>query len=168
MKIIRVVFGLSLLLWAVNAFGQKVSTESAPNVNWSQYKTYSWGQGESVASPIMNQNIVAVIDSQLSAKGFKKVDSEGDLVVIFNTTTDSQKQLNWNSFGGWGRFGGGMGSAQVENIVSGQLIVDIADPKTKQFLWRGTAMDTVSDNAQKNEKKVTNAVTKMFQKFPTK
>lgn len=166
MKIIRIVFGLSLLLVAVNAFGQKVSTQSAPNVNWTQYKTYSWAQGESVANPIMNQFIVTGVDSQLAAKGFKKLDSGGDLVVIFNTTTDSQKQLNWNSFGGWGRFGGGMGSAQVDNIVSGQLVVDIADPKTKQFLWRGSAMDTVSDNPQKNEKKVTNALTKMFQKFP--
>ena len=167
MKIIRIIFGLSLLLVAVNAFGQKVTTQSAPNVNWSQYKTYSWAQGESVANPIMNQYIVSGIDAQLLAKGFKKVDSDGDLVVVFNTTTDTQKQLNWNSFGGFGRWGGGSGSAQVENITSGQLLVDIADPKTKQFLWRGSAMDTVSNNPQKNEKKVTTALTKMFQKFPS-
>ena len=167
MKIIRVIFGLSLLLVAVNAFGQKVTTQSAPNVNWSQYKTYSWAQGESVANPIMNQYIVSAIDAQLSAKGFKKVDNDGDLIVVFNTTTDTQKQLNWNSFGGFGRWGGGTGSAQVENIVSGQLIVDLADPKTKQFLWRGSAMDTVSNNPEKNEKKITNALTKMFQKFPS-
>ena len=169
MKGVRIVLGLSLLLLlAGSAFGQKVTTQAAPNVNWSQYKTYSWGQGESVANPIMNQYIITGVEAQLNGKGLKKVDNDGDLVVIFNTTTDSQKQLNWNSFGGWGRMGGGMGSAQVENIVSGQLVVDLADPKTKQFLWRGSALDTVSDNPQKNEKKVTNALTKMFQKFPPK
>lgn len=166
MRSIRIVLGLSLILMAANTFGQKVTTQSAPSVNWSQYKTYSWGQGESVANPIMNQYIVAGVDAQLAAKGFKKVESDSDLIVIFNTTTDTQKELNWNSFGGWGRFGGGMGSAQVENIVSGQLVVDIADPKTKQFLWRGSAFDTVSDKPEKNQKKVTNALTKMFQKFP--
>src|SRR5262245_64905234 len=106
MRSIRTFLGLGLLLMAVNAFGQKVTTQSAPNVNWSQYKTYSWAQGESVANPIMNQYIVSAIDAQLSAKGFKKVDSDGDLVVVFNTTTDTQKQLNWNSFGGFGRWGG--------------------------------------------------------------
>jgi hypothetical protein len=114
----------------------------------------------------MNQYITAAIDTQLAAKGLKKVEGESDLIVVFNATTDTQKQLNWSSMGGFGRLGGGMGSAQVDNIVQGQLIVDIADPKAKQFLFRGTANDTLSDNPNKNQKKVTTAVTKMFQKFP--
>lgn len=167
MKLTRIVLGLSLLLMAVNAFGQKVATQAAPNVSWSQYKTYTWGQSESVANPIMNQYIVAAIDAQLGAKGLKKVESDGDLTVIFNCTTDTQKQLNWSSMGGFGRWGGGMGSAQVDNITQGQLVVDLVDQKAKQFLWRGTANDTVSDKPDKNQKTVTKAVTKMFQKFPT-
>lgn len=67
--------------------------------------------------------------------------------------------------GGWGRFGG-MGSAQVDTIVTGQLKVFIADAKAKQFLWNGTATDTVSGDPQKNAKKLDKALTKMFQKFP--
>jgi len=66
-----------------------------------------------------------------------------------------------------GRLGGGMGSAQVDTIVLGQLIVDIADPKAKQFLWRGTANDTVSDKPDKNQKNLTKALNKMFQNFPS-
>ena len=168
MKVARIVLGLSLVLMAANAFGQKVTTQSAPNVNWSQYKTYSWGPSESAANPILAQYIVNGIDAQLATKGLTKVEKDGDLTVIYNCTTDTQKQLNWSGMGGFGRFGGGMGSAQVENITQGQLIVDIADPKAKQFLWRGTGSDTVSTDPQKNEKKVTTALTKMFQKFPPK
>jgi hypothetical protein len=67
--------------------------------------------------------------------------------------------------GGFGRFGG-MGSAQVDTVVNGQLIVDIADNKAKQFLWRGTASDTVSDNPQKMDKQINKGLTKMFQKVP--
>jgi uncharacterized protein DUF4136 len=166
MKIARIILGLSLLLIAGNVFGQKVTTQSAPNVNWSQYKTYSWGKSESEASPIMNQFIANGIDAQLAAKGFSKVEQDGDLTVIFNVSTDTEKQLNWSSMGGFGRWGGGMGSASVDKITQGQLIVDLVDPKAKQFLWRGTGSDTVSDNPQKNEKKVTTALNKMFQKFP--
>lgn len=166
MRIARIILGLSLLLLATNAFGQKVTTQAAPNVTWSQYKTYAWGQSESAANPIMNQYITSAIDAQLTAKGLTKVESNPDLLVIFNCTTDTQKQLNWSSMGGFGRWGGGMGSAQVDNITQGQLVVDIADPKAKQFLWRGTANDTVSDKPDKNQKTVTKAVTKMFQKFP--
>ena len=166
MKLARVVLGLSVLLIASNAFGQKVTTQSAPNVNWSQYKTYAWGESESVANPITNQYIVSAVEAQLAAKGMTKVESDPGLIVIYNATTDTQKQLNWSGMGGFGRFGGGMGSAQVDNITQGQLIVDIVDTKAKQFLWRGTANDTVSNDPQKTQKTITKAVTKMFQKFP--
>ncbi len=166
MKLVRISVCISLLLLAANAFGQKVTTQSAPNINWSQYKTYSWGKSESEANPIMNQFITTGVDSEMAAKGFKKVEQDGDLVVIFNVNTSTSKELNWSSMGGFGRWGGGMGSASVDNITQGQLIVDLVDPKAKQFLWRGTGSDTVSDNPQKNEKKVNTAITKMFQKFP--
>src|ERR1043165_7683641 len=160
MKLVRISVCISLLLLAANAFGQKVTTQSAPNVNWSQYKTYSWGKSESEANPIMNQFITTGVDSQMAAKGFKKVEQDGELVVIFNVNTSTSKELNWSSMGGFGRWGGGMGSASVDNITQGQLIVDLVDPKAKQFLWRGTGSDTVSDNPQKNEKKVSTAITK--------
>src|SRR5882724_880468 len=102
MRLVRIVLSLGLLLMAANAFGQKVSTQSAPNINWSQYKTYSWGHSESVANPIMNQYIVSGIEAQLTAKGLTKVETNPDLIVIFNATTDDQKQLNWSGMGGWG------------------------------------------------------------------
>ena len=165
MRITRVVLGLSLLLLTANAFGQKVTTNQAPNVNWSQYHTYAWGEGTPTKDPITSQKIVAAIDAQLAAKGFKKVDADPDLLVIYHASTDQQKSLNWSSMGGWGRFGG-MGSAQVDTVVTGQLIVDIADFKAKQFLWRGTATDSVSSDPQKLDKKIDKGLTKMFQKFP--
>jgi len=165
MKISRLVFGLTLLLVATNAFGQKVTTDSVPNTNWSNYHTYSWGEGTPAEDPILAQRIVSGIDAQLSAKGLKKVDADPDLIVIYHAATDKQKSLNWSSMGGWGRFGG-MGSAQVDTVVNGQLKVDIADYKAKQFLWRGTATDTLSNDPQKNNKKIDKALTKMFQKFP--
>jgi hypothetical protein len=111
------------------------------------------------------QRIVAGIDAQLAAKGLKKVDSDPDLLVMYHTSIDQQKSLNWSGAGGFGRFGG-MGSAQVDTVTTGQLKVDIANPRAKQFLWRGTATDTVSSDPQKLAKKITSALNKMFQKFP--
>jgi len=165
MKTARTLFGLVLLLIATNAFGQKVTTDSMPGTDWSKFHTYSWGEGTAASDPLTAQKIVAAIDAQLSAKGLKKVDSDPDLIVIYHTATDQQKSLNWSSMGGFGRFGG-MGSAQVDTVVVGQLKVDIANAKAKQFLWRGTATDTVSDNPQKLTKAINKALTKMFQKFP--
>jgi len=165
MKTVRIIFVLGLLLLATTAFGQKVTTDAVPGVDWSKYHTYSWGQGTPVQNPIMDQRIVAGIDAQLSAKGLKKVDADPDLVVVYHAASDQQKSLNWSNMGGWGRFGG-MGSAQVDTVITGQLKIFIADPKAQKFLWNGTASDTVSGDPQKNAKKIDKALTKMFQKFP--
>jgi hypothetical protein len=165
MKTVRIVLGLTLLLLAANAFGQKVTTDSVPGTDWSKYHTYAWAEGTPAQDPITAQKIVAAIDAQLAGKGLKKVDADPDLIVLYHVSTDQQKSLNWSSMGGFGRFGG-MGSAQVDTVINGQLKVDIADAKAKQFLWRGTAMDTVSNNPQKLEKQINKALTKMFQKFP--
>lgn len=165
MKTARIVLGLAVLLLAGNAFGQKVTTDFIPGTDWSKYHTYSWGEGTPAQDPLVAQRIVAGIDAQLAAKGLKKVDADPDLLVMYHAATDQQKSLNWSGMGGWGRFGG-MGSAQVDTVITGQLKVDIADYKAKQFLWRGTASDTVSDNPQKLAKTINKALTKMFQKFP--
>lgn len=167
MKPARILLGLCVMLLAINAFGQKVTTDSAPSVDWSKYHTYAWGEGTPAQDPLMHQRIVAGIDAKLAALGWKKVDADPDLVVMYHVATDQQKSLNWQNYGGWGRFGG-MGSAQVDTVITGQLKVDLADYKAKQFLWRGTATDTLSTDPQKNAKKIDKALTKMFQKFPPK
>ena len=48
----------------------------------------------------------------------------------------------------------------------GTLVIDLYDAKTKQLIWRGSAQDTVSDSAAKNEKNLDKGVTKMFKAFP--
>ena len=168
MKTARSVFVLGLLLLSTNAFGQKVTTDSMPGIDWSKYHTYSWAQGTPAQNPITDQRIIAGIDAQLAAKGLKKVDADPDLVVVYHAATGEQKSVNWSNMGGWGRFGGmgGMGSAQVDTIVTGQLKVFLADAKAQKFLWNGIGTDTVSDDPQKNAKKIDKALTKMFQKFP--
>jgi hypothetical protein len=40
------------------------------------------------------------------------------------------------------------------------------DTKTKQLIWRGSAEDTLSDKATKNEKNLDKGVAKMFKAFP--
>jgi hypothetical protein len=45
-------------------------------------------------------------------------------------------------------------------------VIDLYDAKTKQLIWRGSAEDTLSDNAAKNEKNLDKGVAKMFKVFP--
>jgi hypothetical protein len=73
--------------------------------------------------------------------------------------------------GGYGYRYGGMGgmataSTTVSEYAVGSLVVDMFDPKTKNLVFRGTAEDEISDNPEKNAKRLEKAADKMFKNFP--
>ena len=114
------------------------------------------------------------MDAQLAAKGWTQVASGGDVAVVAIKTSQIQRTLQtfYDGFGGgwgWRRFGGGgFGDATTteQDYKIGTLVIDLYDAKTKQLIWRGSAQDTVSDKAAKNEKNLDKGVAKMFKPFP--
>jgi hypothetical protein len=62
----------------------------------------------------------------------------------------------------------GMGTSQtmVSEYQVGTLVVDMFDAKSKNLVFRGTAEDELSDNPEKNAKKLEKASSKMLKNFP--
>ena len=155
------------------AFAQHIKTDFDHQVNFSQYKTYSW-QEIKPANSLWDARIKNAVDAQLAAKGWTQVDSGGDVAVVAMKTSKTQRTLQtfYDGFGGgwgWRRFGGGgFGDSTTteQDYKVGTLVVDLYDAKTKQLIWRGSAEDTLSDKASNNEKKLDKGVAKMFKKFP--
>ena len=181
-RIIRIGLGLSLMLMAVAALGQKVKTDSAPGIAWSSYHTFVWGEGTPAKNPVFAKRIVSGIESHLAAKGLTKVEKDGDLVVIYHAATEKQETINTSSYGdwvgwdnrqGWSSPGApGMGTAYVDTVILGELRVVIGDRHAKKFFWRGTANDAIRVEQKLDQKKVEKtidkALDKMFKKFPPK
>jgi hypothetical protein len=162
---------LFLLAAIGTALAQQVTTDFDHHANFVQYKTYSW-QEIKVKNSLWNDRIKNAVDAQLQAKGLTRVDSGGDVAIVAIATTQTQRTLNtfYNGFGGgwrWRGFGG-MGEATTteQDYKEGTLIVDLYDARTKQLIWRGSAEDTLSNKAEKNEKNLDKGVAKMFKKFP--
>jgi hypothetical protein len=63
--------------------------------------------------------------------------------------------------------GGPAGYSTFVNKI-GTLVVEIADTKTKQLVWRGAVSDTISNQQSKNIKTLDTAVTKLFRDYPPK
>jgi hypothetical protein len=155
------------------AFAQQVKTDFDHQANFSQYKTYSW-QEIKPANSLWDTRIKNAVDVELAAKGWTQVDSGGDVAVVAIKTSQTQRTLQtfYDGFGGgwgWRRFGGvGFGDSTTteQDYKVGTLVVDLYDAKTKQLIWRGSAQDTLSDKADKNEKNLNKGVAKMFKKFP--
>jgi hypothetical protein len=161
-----------LFLFALGtALAQQVKTDFDHQANFSQYKTYSW-QTIKPANSLWDARIKSAVDAQLAAKGWTQVDSGGSVAIVAIATSRDERTLQtfYDGLGGgwrWRGFGG-MGEATTteQDYKEGTLVIDMYDANTKQLIWRGSSQDTVSNNAEKNEKNLDKGVAKMFKKFP--
>src|SRR5258708_14816515 len=160
-----------MFLFAGVASAQQVKTDYDRGTNFGQYKTYSWEQVKTKDSLDVDR-IKSAVNAVLATKGWTQVASGGDVSVVAMETTQNQQTLNtfYDGFGGgwrWRGFGGvGESTTTEQDYKEGTLGVDLYDAKTKQLIWRGSAQDTLSDKAAKNEKNLDKGVAKMFKKFP--
>jgi hypothetical protein len=149
----------------------KTTLDYDHSANFANYHTYSW-ISVNVQEPLWKDRVSNAVDRQLSAKGWRKVDSGGDAsVVAVGSTHTEQTFETWygGGFGGgWFHRGWGPGFAQttVERTRVGTLHVDIFDTPTKKLIWHGTTTATLSGNPEKNEKKLDKDVADVFKKFP--
>src|SRR6266403_992733 len=165
------VYAVLFLVALGTALAQQVKTDFDHQANFSQYKTYSW-QEIKPANSLWDTRIKNAVDAQLAAKGWTQVPSGGDVAIVAIKTTQTQRSLQtfYDGFGGgwrWRGFGG-MGEATTtqQDYKEGTLVVDLYDAKTQQLSWRGSAEDTLSNKAEKNEKNLDKGVAKMFKDFP--
>jgi hypothetical protein len=159
------------LVMVGSALAKHVQTDFDHHANFSQYKTYSW-QDIKPANSLWDARIKNAVDAQLAAKGWTQLDNGGDVAIVAIKTTQTQRTLQtfYDGMGGgwrWRGMGGfGQSTTTEQDYKQGTLVVDLYDAKTKQLIWRGSAQDTLSDKATKNEKNLDKGVAKMFKAFP--
>jgi hypothetical protein len=165
--------GVLWLLLTGFAFAQKTHIDFDKSANFASYHTYMWEKSPNPAQGDWNQRIIDDIDKQLQAKGLTKVDSNPDLWVVYSNSIRDVKEVIGVGYGlgpTWG-WDNGVGSPAIQNTYInkvGTLVVELADPKTKQLLWRGSVSDTISDKTNKNVSTIDKAVTKLFKGYPPK
>jgi hypothetical protein len=162
---------VTFFLLTAASFAQQVKTDYDHNANFGQYKTYCWEKVQT-NDPLLVERIKEAVDAALAAKGWTQVDSGGDISVVAMEIMRDQQTLNtfYDGFGGgwrWRGFGGvGEATTTTETYQVGTVVVDLFDGKTKNLIWRGSASDTLSNNADKNTRNLDKGVQKMFAHFP--
>src|SRR5690606_15914200 len=55
---------------------------------------------------------------------------------------------------------------RVYEYTEGTVVIDVVDPSTKELLWRGSGVATVSDNPRKYARQLNEAVSEIVGRFP--
>ena len=173
MKLLRTLITASALMLPALASAQDVKIDFDKAYDFSTVKTYAISIGTKWGNDLSERRVLTEIDEAIAAKGWKKVDAaQANAIVVLHGATQTKKSANTfysSGYGGYGYRGfGGMGTSQtvVSEYAVGTLVVDIFDAKNKQLIFRGTAEDEISDNPEKNAKRLEKASTKLFKNFP--
>jgi hypothetical protein len=166
---------LLILIGTASVRAQKVNVGADPSVDLTRYKTYAWAKGAS-SNPIAHQIVVSSVDSQLAAKGLRKVETDPELTIVAFGSSMSDVHVSnpsWAPSLNSIATGVAVGS-QSWLVTKGTLVIDLLDAKTNNSVWRGTATDTLESgptgdkvkDAKTIEKPIKSAVKKMFKRFP--
>jgi Domain of unknown function (DUF4136) len=173
---------IAVVLAPALLMAQKVSYDYNKSANFSAFKTFAQKDGTKVGQQLIDDRIVAAIDTELAAKGLTKSEASPDVYVVYHIAFDKQKDISTYSSGygggygaygwGWGGGGwaGGTSTTQVRDILIGTLVIDIADAKGNQLAWRGMGVKEVNTqaNPEKRDKSIREAVKKIFKNYPPK
>ena len=172
---------LAVLLAPAVILAQKTSYDYEKTADFTAFKTYAFKPGTPIGQDLIDQRVVGAIETQLAKKGFTKSDSSPDVFVVYHVAFDKEKDISTFSSGygggygpyGWGWGGGWAGgttTTQVRDILVGTMVIDIADAKKGQLVWRGMGVKEVNTqaNPEKRDKSINSAVEKIFKNYPPK
>ena len=161
-----------LTLLGTMALAQSVTYDYDRAANFSNYKTYAWTRGTELTDELNHARVVRAIDAALVAKGLARVEPSAnpDVLVAYHASFDKNLEITGSAHG-WGPFGLGgdrWGSARVQPVLVGTLVVDISDARTSAIVWRSLASSDIrpTDKPESRDKKIAKATEKMFKNYP--
>ena len=174
MRIKTFAMAAGLALLGTIALAKSVTYDYDAGADFSRYKTYAWTRGTELTDELNHARIVRAVDAQLVAKGLTRVEPAARPEVLVAYHASFERNLEIHGFShGWGPLGLGgdrVGSARVQPILVGTLVVDIIDARTNAMVWRAMASSDINPatSPQKRDQKITSATAKMFKNYPPK
>ena len=123
-------------------------------------------------STLVNDRITAAIEHNLIAKGYKKAQSNVDLVFVYHYSAKDKVDIRTDyqmvGYGGFGYGGAMVATTNSYNYTEGTIIIDAYNPKTKKIVWRSVGVLEVQEQETPQEKTeyVNKIIEKMMREYP--
>jgi hypothetical protein len=158
-------FAIPWLLALAAGCGATVRATTTPGTNLSRYRTFGFAQpvhpstqtAAFLTSPA-GQTAQNAIARDLESKGLQQATQNPDFLIAIHEVVQQEEQL-----GEWDYFGPPAGYQYTQ----GTIIVDFIDPATRNVFWRGTATDVVLHPENPDLGKLSAAVDKLMQQYPS-
>jgi hypothetical protein len=169
-----------LFLTSSSAVAQDVRYNFA-NTRFEKYKTYKWIEIKDAqkVDEEKHKQIKDAFDVQLAKKHLSQTDADtADLYIGYQVGVDAEKQItfynsDWGYGPGWsneGFYGGTYGKSMIptSTLHSGELVLDMYDPRQRCLVWRGVVSKTFDPTSPPNiqEKILHHSVDKLLRKYP--
>jgi hypothetical protein len=174
MRMATYVASACLTLLGTIALAQSETYDFDGAANFASYKTYAWTRGTELTDELNHARVVRAIDAALVAKGLARVEPSAnpDVRVAYHASFDTTLEISGSAHGSgpFDVFGDRWGSARVQPLLVGTLVVDISDARTSAIVWRSLASSDIrpTDKPESRDKKIAKATEKMFKNYPPK
>jgi hypothetical protein len=151
---------VALLLALIGCNPITVNTGTSPTADFAKLHTYAWERNRqmdgTLDDSIAGQEIHAAVNDALEAHGFRPAAGEPpDFLVDYHVRLRHESEIT-----------GGRWNIDQFHYTEGTLMVALVDPKSKLFLWQGSA-EGVVDPGGESSQDIHEAVQKMFANFPS-
>ncbi len=153
---------LAALLCPVAGFGQTARVvQQDETIDVTKFRTYSYVPGHPAILKEVDQRILAAIDTQLGAKGLKKVPSGGDAVISYHAV--QRQDVDLSTFDNQKAAGQAASTLKV-----GTMAVDLKDAATGKLAWRAKVEDVLRGDQAAQLATIEKAIAALFEKYPKK
>lgn len=162
---------LGLALFLFGCASLSVTHDFDRATDFSRYRTFNWIERTDEQSGLLSKRIQSAVNAGLIAKGLHLDPAAPDLLLAYHFGVEDKVEVTDWGYTYPGRYGGwGGGGVDVRQYQEGTLILDLIDVGTKELVWRASATGVLEENptADKIEKNVNTAVSKMLDKYPPK
>ena len=156
-----VVLGLALCGAAAGAAEIKVTYDR--QADFTRYKTWRWRKGTPAPDPVADKQLRDAIESRLAARGLSRVESGGDLEVVYHVAAENK--IGVEKVGDKQPFFDAQ-ATRIRYLSVGTLVLDMIDASSRKIVWQGEAHDATTPVPRAIERMIDEGIAQLLQDFP--